>query len=194
MIVMKDATGMTRGYEVRHMILRHFAALAVCFILQMMFFMDLFGYGVIRTITCMVFVGMYFTMIYVASLTYAKKDGKPYTRTCQDAKWSLVYGGIMCGINILSLILFKINWTVFSDGAVMSNMYAVVYNVVFYFLQAPYLSILYTQVSGNVPLAAVALMIVIPLSASFLGYIAGMKNFSLSEALRNGMFEKNGKK
>lgn len=191
---MKNFNEITRGYETRHMLLRHFAALCVCFFLQMMFFMDLFGYSAIRIITCIVFVGIYFSMMYMAAQSYAKKAAKTYTKTTQNVKWAFAYAGIICGINIISLILFKFNWNFFSDGTTMTNLYAVVYNLVFYFLQSPYLSILYMQVSGNVPVVTIILMLAIPFASCVLGYAAGMKNFSVTETLRKGMFEKNDKK
>lgn len=190
-IFMKNTTEMTRGREIAFILRRHLFAVLVCFALAIMLFLNLFNITMLRNITGVFLILLYFVLIYAASSEVARIDTRSYTPTTPSVKTAIIYGTIISLLNLVSLVLFKLNWMFFSDGVGMTNGYSIAYNAVFYFLQSPYLSLLYMQTSGNVSALTIVLMLALPILASVLGYLAGKTDFSFYEKMRRFMFEKN---
>lgn len=187
---MKNTTEMTRGKEIAFIIKRHLFAVLVCFVLAIMLFLNLFDITALRYITGVFSILLYFVLIYASSSEVARVDMKSYTPTTPSVKTAIIYGTVISLSNLVFLILFKLNWLFFSDGVGMTNGYSIAYNAIFYFLESPYLSLLYMQTSGNVSALAIVLMLALPFLASVLGYLAGKNDFSFYDKMRRFMFEK----
>ena len=116
-------------------------------------------------------------------------DNKPYTPLRPHIKWGFIWGLSIAATVAVFTLIYKLNWTLFSDGTGVSNIFSVLLNILYYIWTAPYFGFM-PDMGGNIPLYTVILMIAMPIAASALGYWAGSKKFDLLEKLDSLTFEK----
>ncbi len=135
------------------------------------------------------FTVIYFIVIYIRAWECAIYDKKQYSTTSVYLLKGavLTIGIIAC--NFVLWLLYAFSWKYLSIDGMIATTTGTIYNmiyVVYTFMYAGFAKI--TQ--GVVSLSAHLLIILVPLVASTLGYIAGAKNISISEKILPFVYEK----
>lgn len=132
---------------------------------------------------------IYFSEIYSKAWACAERDHKSYTETTPYFfKGTVLSIGILV-YYLLIWLLYKFTWHFLTIDGSIATLTGLLYNVVFILS-----TIMYTGFSapemGTLSLSAHLLIYLVPLIASTLGYIAGHKDFMLTEKLIPFIYEK----
>lgn len=131
----------------------------------------------------------YALSIYSCGERAAKNDKKPYIPGEPDLKKCLYIPALTVFVNLLFVAIYKLTWVLGSDGNSIQTLWAVITNI---------LSFAWFSVFGSLPgmdlgsfsVIGIICAIIVPYLAFFLGYLAGEKNFDLSEVMFGFMYEK----
>ena len=132
---------------------------------------------------------IYFGEIYQKAWACAERDKKSYTETSP-----YLFKGVVLSIGILVYYLliwalYKFAWCCLTIDGSIATWTGLLYNVVFVLS-----TIMYTGFSapdmGSLSAATHLLIYIVPIVASTLGYIAGYKDFMLTEKLMPFIYEK----
>lgn len=158
----------------------------------------LFGFGVmwwiidkpvlskIFSVVCML---IYFSAVYSAAWNAADRDRKPYTTTEQYFfKGAVLSVGILA-VNLILWLLCKFSWTYLTIDGALASYTAILYNVLFVFDTFIYTGFI-KLTNGSMVWYGHILIYLLPLAAAFCGYIAGMRDFTLSDKLMPFIYEK----
>lgn len=185
---MRNSTKITRKYQFGYMLLRHLAAVGVAAILQAIAFWYFLEKPIMRYIVATVFAVIYGMMLYSSARRLSVYDKKPYTPLQPDAKYGLLWGIMISSTILLFIIIYKLNWLLFSVDGIINNWVSIVVNALFYLWVSPYFGFM-SEGGGGIPIYAVIIMLIIPIAACYLGYIAGNRNFDILQKLQNMTFE-----
>ena len=102
--------------------------------------------------------------------------------------------GVMfgCMVALVTLIItaaFKIMWLKFGNDTGVEGAVPAIINMLFYYWSFPFNGILGLN-AGRFMIYTVPVMIVVPIAATSIGYMAGCKNFNISEKINEFMYEK----
>lgn len=189
---MRNTTEFTRGYQIWYMIKRELIGVVICAFVEFVLFMGSFSNDIFRTVSGVFFSIIHFMIIYDGAAALGKLDTKTYTPLEFDIKWSVVWGAVISAISLVSIAIFKLNWHFGAVDGVLSNPVAIIINILFYILQAPYLAF-FVMTPAYIPIGVIILSILLPVAASVAGYISGKNNFTFSDKIRSLMFEKENK-
>lgn len=189
---MRNTTEFTRGYQIWLMIRREIIGVAACALVEFLLFMPSFSNDIFRNVSGVLFSVINFLIIYDSAAALGKLDTKSYTKLEFDIKWSVLWGIIIGIASVVSIVIFKLNWRFGAVDGVLSNPVSVVYNILFFIWQAPYLAF-FVMTPAYVPIGVVILSVILPIVASVAGYISGKNNFALLDKIRGIMFEKDNK-
>lgn len=187
---MRNSVEITRKYQIGNMILQHLLAAFVSIVFELVACWYFLDKPVARYIVAALFTAVYAGMLYSRAHRLAAFDCKPYTPLEPELKWGFVWGLCISATVAFSIIVFRLNWTLFSDGTTMSNAVSSFINILFYIWTAPYFGFI-SDTGGIIPPFAIVLMVLVPIAASAIGYLAGMKNFDLIAKLDSLTVEKN---
>lgn len=187
---MKNSVDIKRGYQAFYMLRRAAFAVFVCIIVQIVVFINFFDEKVLRTIIGCVMALVYAAVLYTGAAVLGKFDAKPYTPLKVQLWRPLIWGGIIVTINIVFLIMYKINWAVMPQGEELPTLVSVIINGAFYIWNSPFIAFIYGNVNGYISNITILLMVIVPLIACFLGYFAGSKNLFIMVKFNDFMFEK----
>lgn len=132
---------------------------------------------------------VYFSEIYSKAWSCAERDKKPYTETfVYPLKGTVLSIGIVLFCLVMWL-LYKFTWHFLVIDGAIATLTGFLYNVVFVLN-----TIMYTGFSapdsGNIVWYVHLLIYTVPVLASTLGYIAGVKGFMITEKLTPFIYEK----
>lgn len=131
----------------------------------------------------------YAIIIYSEGYAAEKNDKKSYTPLEPFAyKGAIIATGLLF-MNILVLVTYKLSWTFGSDGGTLVKLWALLGNFFSIFWFSPYLNLLGME-SGKFSGFGYAIVLVLHMLMSSLGYYAGYKNFDLSEKMQKFIYEK----
>ncbi len=187
---MRNSVDITRNYQNWYMLRRALLGAFVSIVVEIVVFINFLDVKILRTIIGCTMVFVYGCILYSGAATLGKFDAKPYT-SLKVQKWRpLVWGWIISLINIVFLVIYKINWSQMPMGDELPSLWSVIINGVFYFWNAPYMGFIYGNTGGYIAPAVIAAMILLPVVACYLGYIAGSKNLFVLDKVNDFMFEK----
>ncbi len=131
----------------------------------------------------------YFFSVYNSGFDAASDDKK--SCSLLKSKW---YKGIflpvlLTAFNILITIIFKCSWTFGTTDGYISNGWSLTGNILAIMWFSPYKTIGGIE-RGNIELLGYIIMLILPYIASFLGYLAGYKNFDIYGKLNSLAYEK----
>ena len=131
----------------------------------------------------------YFSVIYSKAWDTAAHDKKPYV----DMQPYMLKGAVL-SIGILSFslllwLLYKMAWTFLVIDASLATYTGVIYNVMQIFNTFMYTAFIGLE-KGTMNWYAHIIIYLVPLAACTLGYIAGMKDFTIMDKLMPFVYEK----
>ncbi len=186
---MKNPVDITRGYQIRYMILGQVIVSVFMAILQFFMVIGSFGNDKIRIFIGVLTIVIYFLYMTYRAYTLAKNDKKSYTPLKPGIKWALIWGISLFVFNILLISIYTLDWKLFSDGTTLNGVFAIITNIIFYILQSPFLAFTVKCVGGNLSVGLMAVMVVIPFVSSLAGYYVAMNEYSIMDKVRGIMFE-----
>lgn len=131
----------------------------------------------------------YVLSVYSCGERAQKNDRKPYIEGEPDLKKCLYIPALTVLVNLIFVAIYKLTWILGSDGNSIQTLWAVFTNI---------LSFAWFSVFGSLPgmdkgsfsVIGIICTIVLPYAAYFVGYLAGVKNFDLSEVMLGFMYDK----
>lgn len=186
---MRQTTEFTRGYQFWFMLRREIIGLCICAFIEFILFVGSYSNDIFRNISGVFFAIINFFIIFESAAVLSKLDMKSYTPLKYDVKWSLLWGLMIGCISLLWVLVFKLNWHFGATDSVLSNPISIIINIMFYIWNAPYMAFA-LMVPKTVPVGVVITSFILPVIASFTGYISGRKDVTISDKLRSLMFEK----
>ncbi len=132
---------------------------------------------------------IYFSEIYSKAWACAERDKKSYTETTP-----YLFKGAVLSIGILFYylliwLLYKFTWNALTIDGSIATWTGLLYNVVYVLSTIMYTGFS-TPTGGNVAWFVHLLIYIVPFIASTLGYIAGEKDFMITEKLIPFIYEK----
>lgn len=131
----------------------------------------------------------YFFSIYFCGERAAKNDAKPYIEGEQDMKKCFYIPSLLIAVNLLFLLIYKLTWVLGSNGESIQKIWAVVTNILSFAWFSVY-GVLTGMDKGNLSVAGYIIIFLLPYISYFLGYLAGVKKFDISEHFARFMYEK----
>ena len=189
---MRESAKITRGYQFGYMILKHFLAAVFILLIELLIFGQLLTMDVVKYIVSAIFIFCYAVSIYTASNTLASKDMKPYTPLNPNIKFGVLWGIAISATIIIAYVIYRINWSVFSENGSMVSLPSVLYNAFYMLWTSPYFG-LYSSTGGEISYLVVILMVILPPIMSTLGYYTAIKKIFLSDKIIAFMHEKDEK-
>ena len=187
---MKNSVGITRNYQMWYMLGRALFGAFVSVVVEIVVFINFFDVEVVRNIIGFVMSFVYGCILYTGAAKLGRLDAKPYTSLKVEVWRPLIWGGVLALVNALFLVVYKINWAHIPVGEELPSLMSVIINGIFYFWNAPYMGFIYGNTGGYISLAVIIGMILLPIVACFLGYMAGSKNMFVLDKVNDFMFEK----
>ncbi len=187
---MRNSVDITRNYQIWYMLRRALLGACVSVVVEIVVFINFFDTETIRTVIGCVMAFVYGCILFTGASTLGKFDAKPYTPLNVQVWRSLVWGGTLALINIVFIVVYKINWANIPVGEELPSLVSVIINALFYFWNAPYMGFIYGNSGGYIAPLVIITMILLPTIACFLGYSAGSKNMFVLDKVNDFMFEK----
>ncbi len=187
---MRNSMDITRSYQFGKMILCHFTSVLICIVFEAVACWQFLAEPVWQYVIAAIFTFVYAILIYSMAHKLAGFDRKSYTPLKPSLKWGFLWGVVISATIAVAVILFKLNWLIFSVDMAMNNVFSIIYNLLFYIWTAPYYGFIISESGGNIQLFVIVLMLAVPIVASTLGYLAGMNNFELIVKLDSMTVEK----
>lgn len=186
---MKDSMQITVKYQCVNMLLMHLAAAGVTFVFGMVAFWYFLSQPVWKEILSVIFMAVYFVMLYIRAKKFAVSDNKPYTPLKPNTAKGFLFGVLISLATLVLLLIFKLMWAAFSIDDGIVGIIPTAVNVIFYFWSFPYNGIMGLS-GGLMTWYSAVIMLLLPIAACTLGYIAGNKNIEVVEKLEEYMYEK----
>lgn len=131
----------------------------------------------------------YFFAVYSCGETAAKNDKKSYVEGDPDLKKCLYIPLLLIIVNIIVVVTYKLTWVFGSDGNSIQELWSLVTNIISVAWFAGF-GVLSGMDKGSFSLLGIICIVVLPYLAYFLGYLAGVKKFDISEVMFGFMYEK----
>ncbi len=187
---MRNSVDITRGYQIKYMLGRTLFAAFLCLLIEIIVFVNFLDVEVLRTIVGVIMVFVYGIILYLGSSTLGKFDAKPYTPLKPQMIRPVIWGAIIAATSVIFLVMYKINWIILLKGDELPSALSLIINGLFYFWNSPYLAFFIGNKNGYISPIIEGVMILYPFVVCFLGYLAGIKNFSVIDKFTGFMFEK----
>lgn len=186
---MKDSMKITVRYQFLHMLLMQAAASGIAIIFGLVAFWYFLNMRVAKEILSLVFIAVNFAILYVAAKKFAKLDNKPYTPLKPNKTKGVLLGCFIAMVTLALTGAFKLVWSGFSNEIGVVGIVPTIVNILFYYWSFPFNGILGLS-KGSFMLYAIPIMVALPIAATTFGYIAGCRNFDISEKIDELMYEK----
>ncbi len=180
---------MTVPYQFMYTLLMQLAASGIVLVFGLVAFWYFTNISVAKEILSGIFMLVNFAILYVTSKKFALLDNKPYTPLKPSIVKGALFGCLIAAVNIIFVIIYRLIWISFGTETGLSGVFPMLVNAMFYYWTYPYNGIM-NMSEGVVTAYSVAAMVAVPVLATLIGYIAGMKKFELSEKLDEFMYEK----
>lgn len=192
---MRDSTKITVGYQFRYILLIYLAAAAIAAMFGLLIFYSFMFMNIAKQIVSVGLIGVEAGMLYTTAKKFAARDIKDYTPLKESKAKGVLFGVSVATLNLILIVAHQIVWATCSSpiaegGRELIYLGAAIYNIFFNILTFAYSGFVNIQEYGNLGYIAPALMIIVPIAATTLGYIAGCKRFELAENLDKLIYEK----
>jgi len=186
---MRESTKITKKYQFIYVLLIQLGASGVAFVFGLVAFWYFMNMKIVKEIISIIFILVNFAMLYIASKKFALLDNKPYTPLKPSLAKGVLFGAVVSVVNVIFVLLYKLLWAKYGTDAGLSGVLPMIANTAFYYWSFPYNGLMNMD-SGAISAYSVVFMVVMPIAATTLGYIAGEKKFELAEKLDEFMYEK----
>lgn len=186
---MRDSMKMSIGYQFGYMLLMQAAASGITIVFGLVAFWYFLNIHIVKELVSIAFMGVNFAVLYIASKKMAQRDCKPYTPIKPSRLKGALFGALISAVTLLLMLLFIYVWANYSDDAGIHGIIPTVINVLFYCWSFPYNGIMGLS-NGQFMVYSGIIMLVLPVCATLIGYIAGSKNIELAEKLDKFIYEK----
>ncbi len=189
---MRESTLWTTKYQFLNMLLTNLKAIAICFVFFAGAFYGFSDKHIIKEILSVVFITIYFGIVYSRAHKFASLDKKEYTHTKPSLLKGALFGVAIAMTYAVILAAYRIMWNVAGTDGTISSIPAWIYSLVFWFYTIPYCGVM-GLAHGQMMWYSEALMLIVPIAASTLGYLAGLNNFNLMDKFSLAIYEKSEK-
>ncbi len=183
---MREGIKMTKTYQIFYTLITQLFATGVSLLFTLIAFWTILDKNIFKEILSIIFILVNFGMIYSQAGKFAWYDKKPYTPLNVDCKKSILMGLVVSAVTLILFAVMKLSWAlggVASDtGIYLNNGFAIAGNALFMLWTFPFFGILGMS-HGYVTWYSLAILLVMPPIASYLGYVAELKDFHLLEKL-----------
>ncbi len=186
---MRDSMKMTVTYQFMYILLTQVLASAAVMLFGLVFFWYFTSMHIVKEILSVIFMIAAFAMLYTSSKRFAVLDNKPYTPLKRSLIKGALFGAVVAAVNVVFTVVYHFIWVKFGTDAGLANIPSVIVNVVYFYWTYPYNGIMNMN-DGNITYYSALAMVVVPIAATLLGYIAGCRKFNLTEKLGEFMYEK----
>lgn len=186
---MKDSMKITIKYQFMYMLLMQLAASGIAFVFGMIAFWYFTNINIAKQILSLAFIAVNFAMLYTASKKFALLDNKSYTPLKASKIKGLLFGCFISAVNVLLILVFRLLWAKYGSETGINGILPTIYNAIFFFWTYPYNGIMNLDFGTFTWYSALA-MVIMPVLAAFIGYIAGSKKFEFTEKIDEFMYEK----
>ena len=176
---MKDSMKITVKYQFVYMLLMQVAASGVAFVFGLVAFWYFLSMNIAKEIISVIFIGV----------NFAIRDNKSYTPLKPSKLKGAMFGVLISVVTTILMALFAFVWAKFSDEIGIHGVVPTIINVIFYYWSFPYNGIM-GLANGTYTIYSGILMLVVPILATYCGYIAGSKKFEFVEKIEEFMYEK----
>ncbi len=195
---MRDSMKTTVGYQFMYIIMTYFAAAAAAALFGMFIFYQFTDMNIAKQILSVCLMIVEAAMLYVTAKKFASRDIKNYTPLKESRVKGAMFGVSVAALKIILVIVHEIVWAACSvpleeGGRALGGAGAVAYNFIFNIITFSYNGFMTDPQHGHIGIVAIVLMIIVPIAATTLGYIAGCKRFELAENLDKLIYEKEDK-
>lgn len=199
---MRDSMKMTVKYQFGYMLLQKLIAVGIVFLFGAFIFYYFMTINIAKQILSLLLITVEFAILYVASKKLANRDSKPVTPLKPSKVKGVLFGAMIAVINMVLMLMYMIVWSNFAADAVVEDqtvrvldgIIPICCNAIYYVWSFAYQGFINDYTSGNIGIIAMLLMIIVPIAATTLGYIAGLKKFELAEHLDKFIYEKDARK
>ena len=171
------------------MLLTNLKAVAIAFVFFAGAFYGFIGRPIIKEILSLVFITVYFGIVYSRSHKFATRDKKDYTKTKPSLLKGVLFGVVISLTYAAFLIIYALIWKFAGENGVLNSVPAWIYSLVFWFYTIPYSGIM-GLAHGKMMWYSQALMLIVPVLATTLGYFAGLNGFNLMDKMAGAIYEK----
>ena len=187
---MRESTRWTTKYQFVNMLLTNLKATAIAFVFFAGAFYGFIDKPGIKEILSIVFITMYFGIVYSRAHKFALLDTKDYTVTKPSLLKGFLFGVAISLTYAVFLIIYALMWKYAGVDGTINSVPAWIYSIVFWFYTIPYGGIM-GLAHGQMMWYSEVLMLLIPILATTLGYLAGLKGFKLMDKMAGAIYEKN---
>lgn len=170
-------------------VLSHFYVVLIGVVFGFTLMTWILGKPVYEAVFSVIFTLLYFLMVYKSAWEIAAHDKKPYV----DMQPYMFKGAVLSiGILILNLVLwimYKYAWSVMTIDGALATYTAIFYNVIYVFNTFMYTGFIHLS-EGHMSWYGHIIIYAVPIAASTLGYIAGLREFTFMDKLMPFMYEK----
>lgn len=131
----------------------------------------------------------YFLAIYSAAGTAHTNDKRSISPLTPKPAKGFILPAFLTLLSIVLILLYKIAWTYGSNGTNVTEIWSLIFNIIFLFWVAPYQPFLGVA-HGHIEPQGYLIILLLPIIASAFGYLASFKGFDLSEKVRSIAYEK----
>lgn len=171
------------------MLLTSLKATAIAFVFFAGAFYGFMDKHIVKEILSVVFITTYFGIVYSRAHKFASLDKKEYTSTKPSLFKGFLFGTAIALTYAVFLAVYAVMWKYAGADGTINSVPAWIYSIIFWFYTIPYSGIM-GLAHGKMTLYSQALMIAIPILASTLGYLAGLKGFVIMDKLSLAIYEK----
>ena len=177
---MKDSMKITVKYQFVYMLLMQVAASGVAFVFGLVAFWYFLSMNIAKEIISVIFIGVNFAMLYIPAKNFAIRDNKSYTPLKPSKLKGAMFGVLISIVTAILMALFAFVWSKFSDEIGIHGVVPTIINVIFYYWSFPYNGIM-GLANGTYTIYSGILMLIVPILATYCGYIAGSKKEYVAE-------------
>ncbi|MCH5210036.1 MAG: hypothetical protein J1F01_03625 [Oscillospiraceae bacterium] len=186
---MRDSMKITVRYQFLYMLFVQLAASGIAFVFGMIAFWYFTNISVAKEILSLIFMLVNFVLLYTSSKRFATLDNKPYTPLKPSKIKAVLFGCLIVLVNLVFVAVYKVIWIKYAADTGLSGVIPTILNILFYCWSFPYNGIM-NMSNGYLTVYSVIAMVVVPVSATLAGYIAGLKKFDITEKMDKFIYEK----
>ena len=180
---------MTVAYQFMYMLMIQAAASAVTFVFGVVAFYYFLAWPVLKEVVAAGLTIVNFAMLYIYAKKFAVRDYKPYTPLKPSKIKGALFGVFIAVVTAVLMGIFFLVWNLFGDKGGFEGVIRIVGNAVFYLWTFPYGGFMNLS-EGTFSWYSGVIMMIVPVAATAIGYIAGSKQFELAEKLDVLIYEK----
>lgn len=166
----------------------HACVSCMIFLLATLVFGALTSNATGRIVFSVIAMFFYFIAIYNTSLEIAQNDKKSYTTENPHILKGLFLPVGYILTSILIYVLYFVTWKYMTVDNIIVGTSGIINNMIFVIWNYVYSGFISFSNGAMSPISYL-ITIIFPVIASFLGYLAGMKNFDITEKLNKAVYE-----